>query len=353
MDILLIYQYCTFGGVERVILSRAEAFQKHRLDVKISVGYLHDSGALSAFKRYVHDHKLDEMVKPSLIEPHGNIKWSVFDLILAIDTPQILGEIKDLGNVYLECHTPYKENRQYLRSIPDSIKAILVPSESFKLLLQGEFPLLPKIYVIPNHVTQEFFEISSLSDNETVFPRKPLSYLGRLDKLKNIDEVLQIFELFRDVEEIMYILVGNGASDKRFIMELKKRELLAKTLLRDKIDFNDVPSFVRLTKKHNGIYLSASQGESFGLSPAEFMSGGVPVILSDIPAHRELVNNDERFLYKPGNINSAKEKVFIIFRCWSDMSAIMRTYSTKFTDEVFWEAWLLFLKEQGIKAQFL
>lgn len=353
MDILLIYQYCTFGGVERVILSRAKAFQKHGLDVKISVGYLHDSGALSAFKRYIHDYKLDEVVKPSLIEPHGNIKWSVYDLILVIDTPQILGEIKDLENVYLECHTSYKENRQYLRSIPDSIKAILVPSESFKLLLQDEFPLLPKIYVIPNLVTQEFFEISSLSDKETVSPRRPLTYLGRLDKLKNIDEVLQIFELFRAIDEIMYFLVGNGASDKQFIMELKKRGLIAKTLLRDKIDFNDVPSFVHLTKKHNGIYLSASQGESFGLSPAEFMSGGVPVILSDIPAHRELVNNDERFLYKLGDINSAKEKAFIIFHCWGDMSAIMQTYSKKFTDDFFWKAWLLFLKEQGVKIQLL
>lgn len=351
MDILLIYQYCTFGGVERVILNRAEVFKEYGFDIRISVGYLYDSGALLAFRRYVHNHHLDEILIPFLIPSYDSIGWKNYDLVLVIDTPQILQEIKDLGNVCVECHTSYKENQQYLRNVPDGVRAILVPSASFKLLLQQEYPVLPKIYVIPNPVAYDFFESLSLSEHKMLLPRRPLSYIGRLDKLKNIEEVLNIFNFFKDIEEIMYVLIGHGVSDKKFIIDLKEKGLISKTFLRDQIDFDDVPSLVNFTMQHKGIYLSASTGESFGLGPAEFMSGGVPVLLSDIPAHRELVDNDDNFLYNLGDVTMAKEKILNILHHWDKMSTVIQVYSMKFAAEVFLEAWLSFLNEQGFEIR--
>ena len=48
----------------------------------------------------------------------------------------------------------------------------------------------------------------------------------------------------------------------------------------------------KLSESH--IYLAASQFETFGLSVAEAMASGKAVLASDIPAHRELLGDNER-----------------------------------------------------------
>lgn len=340
MNILMIYQFCTFGGVERVILNRATAFLKYGLDFHISVGYLYDHGALSSFRDYISLNGLSRYLSAFLLSSNVSIDFHQYDLVLNIDTPQVLDEFSDVNNMFIECHTPYPENRQYLKRVPKNIKGIIVPSFFFKRLLEQEISGLPEIFVHPNPVPNDFFEVPL---RKTIYPKNPIAYLARLDEMKNYTEAVEIFSLFSTNEKIMYAIVGKGVDEKKNLQLLRSKKILSKTFWRQTMSFNDIPSFIGMIKDHRGVFFSPSRGESFGLSAAEFMSAGVPVLLSNIDAHRELVENDERFLYPLGDVVYAKTKIENILNNWEISSLIVRDYACKFKEERFMQAWNSFV----------
>jgi glycosyltransferase involved in cell wall biosynthesis len=348
MDVLIIYQFCTFGGVERVILNRTKVFKKHSQNVRISVGYLYDQGALQSFQAYIRAHDLDDYLVPFILPANFSLEGRNYDYIFVIDTPQVLERTSRAGNLFIECHTPYWENRQYLKNIPPNIQGILVPSEAFRTLLASEFPALPPISVLPNPVSDEFFE-NQPPNHTRIFTRRPITYFARVEDIKNASEAIQIFELFAEDTNVVYFIIGKGAGQKSLIRSLEHKGLIERALLRDQVEFDDVPSLVNLVKDHRGVFLSPSKGESFGLSAAEFISSGVPVLLSDIPPHRDLVENDERFLYSLGDTHSAREKLVKLLLRWDAMSETVKKYGNKFRGDVFMKAWndLLFNRNRS------
>ncbi len=347
MDALIIYQFCTFGGVERAVLNRIQVFRRYGLDIRVSIGYLSDSGALQSFQDYIRVHDLSDHLSSFLLDPQEGLDWERYDLISVIDTPQVFGSLAGASNVFLECHTPYRLNRQYLKTLPDNIRGLLVPSESFKALLLEEFSDLPPVSVIPNSVSEEFYRPSP-AEAQPVFRRRPLTFFARLDNLKNIAETLEIFASLSGRDDVMHIIIGQGAREQAFLDSLSEKGLLARTLLRNEIAFDQAPALASLVSRHQGIFLSPSKGESFGLSAAEFIASGVPVLLSDIPAHRDLVNGDERFLYTLGDIPSARQKLLAILDDWQAMSRLMASYGERFRGEAAYAAWVNFLAEHGL-----
>jgi glycosyltransferase involved in cell wall biosynthesis len=343
MNILIIYQFCTFGGVERAILNRARTFRKHHQNVNISVGYLHDYGALNSFQAYIRTNQLQDALSAFLIPENTTPDLKQYDFVFNIDTPQIFKHTLHARNMFIECHTPTFKNRQYLETLPDNIRGILVPSNAFKSILVEEFQRLPPVFVLPNPIPEDFFDIP-LSIKDRIFSAAPLAYLARVDDgLKNFSETASIFELFGNDKHVMFAVVGRGAGDVHLVSSLESRKILGKTFLRNQIDFDAAPAFVGMIKKHRGMFISSSKGESFGLSAAEFISAGVPVLLSDIGPHKELVNNDENFIYPLGDIHSAKDKIIKILNQWDEASKTMESYGQKFHGDSFITAWQEFL----------
>lgn len=350
MNILMVYQYCTFGGVERAILNRVKVFKRHGLEIKVSVGYLQGDEALGSFQDYIRANDLATNLTAFILPKDSSFAWSQYDLVSIIDTPQVFDQIAGAGNVFIECHTAYIQNRQYLKNLPENVRGLLVPSDPFRRLLQQEFPGLPPIFVIPNPVSDEFYADMPATGTE-IFPRRPLTYFARLDDLKNFAEAAAIFESLADNAEVMYFIVGYGADDETLVNLLTERNLLAHSFLRGRIGFSDAPYLTRLVKSHRGIFLSPSKGESFGLSAAEFIAAGVPVLLSDIPAHRELVNGDERFLYPLDDIPAARQKLLALLDEWAAMSRLMAACGECFRGESFYSAWMSFLSANHLAPQ--
>ena len=338
MDVLIIYQFCSFGGVERVVLNRAKAFKKFNFDVNISVGYLHDIGALGSFQAYIQAHQLADRLEAFLFDEHSLTELDHYDYVLIIDTPQVLNQITTADNIYIECHTPYIENRQYLHDLPDHIRGIIFPSASFRTTIMKEFPDLPPVFVLPNPVPDEFYDQPFIF-KEKIFAKRPITYFGRRDDLKNYAEAVKIFELFNADQDIMLIVIGSGVIQPTLIQSVAQIKMLSRALLRDRIDFDKAPYLINLVKQHRGIFISPSKGESFGLSAAEFMCGGVPVILSDIPEHRALVEDDERFIYPLGDLSTAQERMQAILQHWDAYSVDISNYAQKFKANTFLKAW--------------
>lgn len=343
MDVLIIYQFCTFGGVERVILNRAHAFRKYGLDVTVSIGYLYDRGALSSFCSYIQAHNLQKKVIPFILPKGLDHEWDQYDIVFIVDTPQVFDASASAKNVHVECHTPYIRSRQYLRVLSPHIKSIITPSHTFKVLLESEFENLPEIHVFPNPIPDVYF--NSAVPERSIFTHRPITYFARVEDLKNFNEAVRIFETLTDQAELMYWVIGENAGEKQIIQSLERKGLLHSSLLRDRVGFDQVPELIRLVKKHLGIFLSPSKGESFGLSAAEFISGGVPVLLSDIPSHVELVNADERFIYPLGDIFLANKKLLWLCENWEEASQIMTVIGKKFESIHFIKAWNSFIKK--------
>lgn len=350
MEVLVIYQFCSFGGVERVILNRAKALKKKGQSVHITVCYLKDYGALQSFQEYIRQNSLSELVSAFLLDAATLLDIKKYDLVLNIDTPQLFEQTRDARNLFVECHTPYTPNRQYLMKLPPNVRGILVPTFAFKNILLDEFVNLPPITVMPNPVSEEFFSIPF--ETNTIYPMRPLAYLARLDELKNYAEALDVFELFSEDKSVMFAIVGRATTltQRRLLTLLRKKGIVEKTFVRHEVGFGAVPDFIGLIKSHRGIFISPSLGESFGLSAAEFMSAGVPVVLSNISVHRELVNEDERFLYKTGDAASAKDKVTKILADWDGTSDRVSGYAKKFSGEAFLSSWLELVMKYDISS---
>ena len=343
MDILVVYQFCTFGGVERVVLNRAQSFRKHGLDVNIHIGYLRDRGALASFNAYLQANNLRGRVNPFIFPKDLAHDWGKYEYVFIVDTPDVFAASTAAKNVHVECHTPYIQSRQYLRELPAHIKSIIVPSRAFKDIIESEFDTLPEVRVFPNPVADEYLNLKAPA-KETIFTRRPVTYFARVEDLKNFIEAARIFETIADQDDLMYWVVGENADEKQVIQSLERKGLLAKSFLRSHVDFNRVTDLVRMVKGHRGVFLSPSKGESFGLSAAEFISGGVPVLLSDISPHVELVGGDERFIYPLGDVTTAREKLLWLFANWDEASQIMTSTGKKFDGENFIRSWREFVE---------
>ena len=346
MDVLIIYPFCTFGGVERVILNRAKLFKQHNQDVRISVAYLRDRGALKSFQDYLRANKLEAQLGAFILQNVSELDLRKYDFIFVIDAPEILEALSDVPNLFIECHTPYREYRQYLGNLPSNLRGIVTPSVAFKEIIESEFPNLPPVWALPNMVSPEFFDIPA-PKSPPVFLRSPLTYFARLEDLKNFIEAARIFELFAQQQDTMFIVLGEGADRPETFQSMQRKGLLAKSLLRPHLDFDKIPEFIGLVRQHHGIFISPSKGESFGLSAAEFMTGGVPVLLSDIPCHRELVEDNPRFLYPLGDIFEARDKILRLQQDWQAASRQMLLFREKFRGDRFIAAWQGFLAAQN------
>jgi glycosyltransferase involved in cell wall biosynthesis len=132
-----------------------------------------------------------------------------------------------------------------------------------------------KIFVTGNGVDTEKYLYSSEK-------QQLILVLGRLVSYKNVDRALCIFRKVKEqVKNAKLVIVGDGPERKRLealskdsdvqflghVSEAKKLELLQQAK----------------------ILISCSEFEGFGMAPIEALACGVFPVLSDIPAHHEVV----------------------------------------------------------------
>lgn len=347
MRVLNVYKWATVGGVERVILNRAYAFKKHGLDVRQDVFFFHDSGGLSNFQKFIKRNELEDFINVV-----SEINGALYDLIVTFDTPEIFDAVHNYSKIIVECHSPYKESRVYLKSLPQDIACISSPGEAFlRTVVEKELPsgFKDRTAMLPNFHICDTLKHNSHSDNLTsalsqksIWSKTPICYIGRMDSMKNTKELLEIFsemkKEFRD--EYFLMLIGDV---RPHYMDLK--EVVKKFHIEDRvayyrpIPYENVDILLRRVCDHKGLFISPSVGESFGLSALEAMCNGVPVLLSDLECHKVLVAANDGFIYKQGDIHEALLKIKKISDNYNDSSALMQKLASRHSSDAFIEAW--------------
>lgn len=347
-NVCFVYPWATFGGVERVLLNRALVFQALNIKVKIDLLFLHDAGGIAPLKIAIKKYRLEDHLEivTSLVD-------RTYDLISLIDCPQAIAICEKHALPYImECHTSYSENRKYLSELTDKCKALCVPSNYFKNTIAEEIPKTIKtVTVLRNFVPWDIEDSPTESKIFTPnWTRKPILFLGRMDSLKNPLELLDAFQIIKKQAPSEYMLVFCGpiSSEIDIHKEILDRNLQRDAIILPPLPFSSCRDLLISIASLNGIFVSPSTAESFGLSAAEAICCGLPVVLSDIPPHSELVNHDSRFLYVKGNSVALAQKIIASFKDYHNLKDTVNLYRENLSAHAFLEDWQNLLTEIDI-----
>lgn len=347
INILIVYQFATFGGVERVLLNRAEAFKFYKANYKLFVYFYDDYGAKQSLKEYINREELNEY-----IEIIDKIESSNYSYIISIDTPQFFNSKHiNYDNIYLETHTFEKKYRVFLNTYVNKVNKVIVPSKIFydeikkDYKIEKENSLVVINNFVPWNIRKSITEVVDLPK----WNKKIAFYYGRIDDNKNVSEIIKAIKYYYENidKNIILILIGKIDSDYNIEDYIDLLGMKGIVLLYPPINFYKIDLLLSTMKKNDALFVSSSKGETFGLSAAEAISMDIPAILSDIDAHKSLVENNNKFLYKLGNEKELALKMATIFDGYNKMSKEISKYKENFSASTFMAEWkLIFDKGQ-------
>lgn len=163
-----------------------------------------------------------------------------------------------------------------------------------------------------------------------------------MDKLKNPLELLDAFVSLktRHPEKYMLLLCGPQSSEIDINTELASRGLIGDAVVLPPVPFLKVDKLLIAVSKANGIFISPSTGESFGLSASEAICSDIPVVLSDIEAHRYLVAPREKeFTYPLHGARQLSEKIEFISENYANSKVSLSELKDKFSAHAFMSDW--------------
>lgn len=339
LEILYVYKIASFGGVERVLLNRAEVFKRHDVACRLSLYFYDDEDALEQIHDYVVQHDL-----ASHLRIVSKINAASYDYVISIDTPEILNSDIPLRKIFFECHTTYYNSQRYLAKLPDRIRLIAVPSEAARLDIAERFPrLVDRLLVVRNFIPLHDTQIAT---EAKVWEKRPLLYLGRLDEHKNFTEVLDIFQHYLESfgDDLFLLLVGPVVGKIDLTAELSRRNISDRTVVMPPVSFDRVWQVYSQVKQHQGCFISSSMAESFGLAAAEALTAGVPVLLSGIASHRHLVADSLAYVYPLGDAAAGARKLRGVVENYDRAVSDAEGFGRQFSEEKFLSDWQSFME---------
>lgn len=307
MKVLFVYKYLTLGGVETVLRARLDGLERHGIEAH--AWFFHELGGRSVFAG-----REDRICVGSIDECLRNARDG-FDLLVSIDTEEIFAGMrgKDASaRLVVECHSPYLENIEYLRTLPQyRPAAVFVPSEYQRQIVRERVGEKVPVRVVPNPLRQAF--VDEPWPFPAPLPHPVVAWIGRMDDLKNWKGFVELAgALHRRNGNLEYWIAGkpveaDGGED------LRKRGTDAGVLGRLKwfrgLPHERVPAFLDAVRDSGGVVVSTSRGESFGMTVAEAMARGCPVAVPAGPPFTEFVADGETGVLVPATVEAAAERI--------------------------------------------
>lgn len=312
MRVLFVYKYLTLGGVETVLRARLDGLAAW--GIHSSAWFFHDLGGRSLFQ-----HRDDAVRIGTAAECARHSRN--FDVLATIDTEEVLPPLRRVSPrpaLVVECHSPYLENLEYLRSLSqDSPRAVLVPSHHQREIVRQRIDTPTPVRVVPNPLRAAF--IRPLGEELPLLERPIVAWIGRLDELKNWRGFLEMGAALLDRCPEVELAIAGKPVDDRGADELLAAAKATKTLGRLRwlrgLPHDRVPALLDLVRASGGVVVSTSRGDSFGMTVAEAMARGCAVVAPGEGPFNEFVRHgDTGSLYDPTDIVDAARQVEILLR---------------------------------------
>jgi L-malate glycosyltransferase len=319
MKVLVIWRLLTVGGVNAGWRNRSIYFKKHGIDTEFL--YTTDHGGL---------HIMQDIAPVYLTKDEQEIikiiRNNNYDAIIVCDTGKAYKWIQKAnyeGPVIVEARTPelikLQPHLKSFRRIKPEV--IIVPSNYQKRLVSIITNLIP-IEVIYNGVDTSFFR--ALTEDEIDFDNVPtlpkdkkvIGWIGRLDKRKNWQMLLEIAKIIKSQrQDIEFWVIGGAQSVQREEFAAKRLQEQLTDIIKwfPVIPYQQMPHIYAKIRQSGGCTLATTKTESFGNTFIESMVCGVPVVASKMMPVTELVVNGETgLLFRGQNVDDAVQQLYAI-----------------------------------------
>jgi glycosyltransferase involved in cell wall biosynthesis len=162
--------------------------------------------------------------------------------------------------------------------------------------------LYPALYSVDNNFFLKNEEIN-ISINKK-FKKKTILFVGKLIERKNVEEFLNLAELFKNDHRFNFLVVGDGHQIK-----LCNEFIISNKLSNTKIVGFKNQQELKVIYQKSFLLIVPSKYETWGLVINEAMASGLPVICSrNCSSSRDLIINGKTgYVYNLGDIKFLKE----------------------------------------------
>lgn len=176
-----------------------------------------------------------------------------------------------------------------------------------------------KIQELPFSVNSEKFQPREknleLIKKYSLENKKILLFVGGLDKghyFKGVDILLNAFSKL-NTSDYKLLIIGDGDLKEDYKNLGKKLNILSDIIFLDNIKNDELPIYYNLADAL--ILPSINKGEAFGIVQIEAMASGIPVIVSNLPGVRKVLENEVTgLIFENKNIEDLKLKIEDLFR---------------------------------------
>jgi phosphatidylinositol alpha-mannosyltransferase len=188
----------------------------------------------------------------------------------------------------------YQTFRRPLQERLDRIQAKIAVSQPVVDAMQRYFET--DWQIIPNGVNVDDFHPNGRRPMDAVLQHPRLLFLGRLDPRNGLNTVIDAMpRILARYPQAELVVVGDGPL--RGYYERQTRRLKGRVRFVGRV-YRERPAYYG----ESDLYLCPTDKASFGITLLEAMACGTPMIVSDVPGFRELVDGgSEAVLVPPGN----------------------------------------------------
>jgi glycosyltransferase involved in cell wall biosynthesis len=195
-----------------------------------------------------------------------------------------------------------------------------------------------KPIVIPNAIDPSEFNPEGVGENirqkHNLKDSKMILYVGRLKYHKGLEYLIESAQ-YTD-PNIKYVLVGGGEFKSRLKSLTNEKNLNDRIIFAGEVPNSELPSYYSACDIF--VLPSISRLEAFGIVGLEAMASAKPVIISDIPGVREVIEEGVcGFLSEPMNPKDLGNKITTLLSDPQLMRKMGEAGRRKVVDEFTWE----------------
>lgn len=286
MKVLFVYRYLSLGGVETVLRARLDGLD--RWGIEAHAWFFRDLGGRGVFAGLAD--------RVHLGDPADCLRFARgFDVVCSFDTEEVFPVAAGQHRrplLIIECHTPYKENLEYLRRLGSCRPAgFFVPSRHQREVVLRRVGEGADVRVVPNPLRRELVEEPAPFGAPP--PRPVLAWIGRMDELKNWKGFVTLAGLVERRRPGTEVWMAGGALAKGGVKALlghaRQEGILGRLRWFRHLPHARIPAFLDAVRDSGGVVVSTSRGESFGMTVAEAMARGCAVAVPARPPFTEFV----------------------------------------------------------------
>ncbi|HEV2316945.1 MAG TPA: glycosyltransferase family 4 protein [Thermoplasmata archaeon] len=199
-------------------------------------------------------------------------------------------------------------NRFALPPTLDAVDRIVVHTRSYAVTSRG---LRGRpVEVIPSSVDLDRFrpdvDGSAVRERLGLAGRRVIAFTGRLVPHKGVDDLLRA--LARLPADVVLLVIGRGPDLPSLTALAQRLGVLDRVRFCPAVSDEDLPRYLRAADLF--VFPSQNRLEGFGLAVAEALASGLPVVITDIPGVREVIEpGREGILAEPLLENDLADRV--------------------------------------------